>query len=504
MKKWPKQISLVLLIVILLTAFGLRIQSFLDETFAYTYDVGRDMLVLSEITETLKPPLIGPTSGLHGLFYGPWWYYITLVPFALSGGDPKGVLLFMVLTGVLTSFVGYFFGKKTDGVILGLLVAAFVAVSPVVSGISKQIWNPNIAPLQLICIYLVLAFLFSLLFKEVKSKSSWLRNGLFFAFGLFLTLSIDAEIVYGSILFIFTCLFVFLSFRKNIRFLDLVFFGCGMFVILFPRIVFEMRHEFIMTQNVLQFLTGGSGKSFSLSIFETIPNRLFILFDLWERTLALKNSILGIVLIGFVLGGIGLFFKKASRIEKFFIGYSVTLIVGYFVTLSLFQQDIWDHYIVGVPIAYIVLFCLVVNLYRKHFSQTLVLLALGVLIIANLLYVYVHFPKPTDTHDTSFYRNHLSVVDYIYEHANGEPFNTITYTPPVHDYTYRYLFKWHGQKKYGYVPSTSNVKKFYVIVEPDNELPDRRGRWIQERSVDGVNLGEKNLDGGIIVQIREH
>lgn len=492
---------------IVLLSFFLRIQSFIDGSFAYTYDVGRDLLVLRDISETLKPPLIGPTSGLQGLFYGPWWYYITFIPFSISFGDPKGVLLFMILTGVLTTFLSYRIGKKIDGVFLGIFFASLVAVSPVLVGISKQIWNPNIAPLFLSCVLFVLVFIYIELFrKRTGNKIHWFdsRQVLFFLFGFFLTLNIEAEIVYGAILFFSSVIVTGFLLRKKIIASDIVYFITGVIIILLPRILFELRHDFLMTQSVIGFLTNNSEKSFSLSMIENITNRIEILFDLWVRTLAFGNRIAGFVLAIVMILGLGVLYKRYSDIERFFLWYCVFVIFAYFLILSMFQQDIWDHYVVGVPLLFVFLFSLVINGVRKYTSPVIVVVFCIALVLLNTYDVISHFPKPNETGDVSTYKNHLTVIDYIYQHAQGRPFNTITYTPPIHDYTYRYLFKWYGQHVYGYTPSTSNVEAFYVIVEPDNELPERRGQWIRDRSVDGVNLLEKEFDGGVIVQIRKH
>lgn len=501
--QWQR-LTPIIIVIVFSASLLIRLPSFFDGSFAYTYDIGRDLLVLSDITQTYKPPLIGPTSGLQGLFYGPWWYYITLVPFIISSGDPRGVLLFMILTGVATVWLGYVVGKKVDGIFLGILFSSLLAVSPVLTGTSKQIWNPNIAPLILACILVVFASLYQTIYESKIKEHTTKRKLLFFSLGLLLTLSIDAEVIYGSVLFISSLFFCLLFLRKRVRIFDITLFFLGVLFILLPRIFFEFRHDFLMTHSVFQFLSGGSGESFSFSMISNLESRSHSLFDLWKRSVAFNNTIVGILLACFTLFSSIFFYKKFSTKEKFFLWYSYIVLAGYLIILSFFQQDIWEHYLVGIPVIYLLLLSLSINIVRKQFSKELAV-SLGVLLVfLNGYEVVSHFPKPSDTGDASYYRNHLAVVDFIFTHADGEPFNTITYTPPVHDYTYRYLFKWYGQQEYGYVPSSKNVEAFYVIVEPDYELPERRGQWIRDRSVDGVNIREENFDGDIIVQIRKH
>ena len=134
--------ELVILFLLVIVGSFLRLQGVLTNSFAFTYDVGRDMLALQNIVVNHDLMFIGATTGIPGVFYGPWWYYM-LVPF------------FIII-------VSYILGKKIDGIFLGLGLAAFVSVSPVLVSLSVQIWNPNIAPLfvmlTLYCLYKIYKF----------------------------------------------------------------------------------------------------------------------------------------------------------------------------------------------------------------------------------------------------------------------------------------------------------------------------------------------------------
>ena len=85
LKSYVLSLNSILILVIAVGAF-LRLQGVFTNSFAFTYDVGRDMLALWNIAIVHKIPLIGPIIGgnsasdLPGIFYGPWWYYF-LTPF---------------------------------------------------------------------------------------------------------------------------------------------------------------------------------------------------------------------------------------------------------------------------------------------------------------------------------------------------------------------------------------------------------------------------------------
>src|SRR5260370_38656583 len=117
-----KKMYLLLLLIILIGAF-LRVFGIATNSFAFTYDVGRDMLALQQIVYHHKIPLIGFTTGMPGIFYGPWWYYLLVPSFALSGGNPQFVAYFIALTGIATIFLMYMIGKKISDSFLGITLA---------------------------------------------------------------------------------------------------------------------------------------------------------------------------------------------------------------------------------------------------------------------------------------------------------------------------------------------------------------------------------------------
>src|SRR3972149_12110870 len=141
-----KKETLILYLIILIGIF-LRFQGVFSNSFAFTYDVGRDMLAVSDIASLNKIPLIGATTGLPGVFYGPWWYYMLTPFFIIFSGNPQGIAFVMALVGVITIIAGYFLGKALGGNFLGLSLAVLISVSAILISLSSQIWNPNIVPI---------------------------------------------------------------------------------------------------------------------------------------------------------------------------------------------------------------------------------------------------------------------------------------------------------------------------------------------------------------------
>lgn len=492
--------SLLLLLFILLIGIYSRVRPVLDKTFPFTYDIGRDLLVLDNIVHQFDIPLIGPTTGLPGLFYGPWWYYSLVPAFVLGGGSPLVINLFMGLTGIIVIILGFFIGKKISGKGFGLLLAALLAFCPSLIAASTQIWNPNIAPLYLILIFFVLSVLVT------AKKISFQRESLYIVgLGLLAGLNIDSEVVYGLILSF--ALFIFLGvtlFKKSI--FKYVLFVIGIFIIFLPRVFFELRHGFIMTRTITSVNHAG-GEGLISTIPQEFMRAIVALSQLWELTIGVHITVLASILGLMAVGIVVYYFKTYSKSHQFLLKYSLSTIIIYLLVLSIFKGDIWGHYIVGVPIFFIFIFATACWSLWKNKK----LLPVGVIIFFFVLVsqidpiaMYKYYTAPHPVGNASLYKNQEDVINYVYHEADGEKFNEIVYTPPVHDYTYQYLFKWLGGNKYKYLPSASKEKLFFVILEPDPGYEGRLRDWLNERKEDGKVIKEKTFQSGIIVQTRLH
>lgn len=502
-KKAQKLIAkydLALLILIILIGTYSRVRPVLDKSFPFTYDIGRDLLALYNIVHHLDIPLIGPTTGLPGLFYGPWWYYSLVPAFVIGNGSPLAINLFMSLTGLVVVGVGYLAAKKTSGVGFGLILASLLAFSPSLIAASTQIWNPNIAPMYLIFIFIVLLAL--LKDKKIISRN---REAVYIIIlGILAGLNIDSEVVYGLILSFALIVFLgFSLFKKRLYYYLLFIFG--LLTIFAPRIFFELRHDFVMSRTIFRLHHTG-GVSLIHNILQEFVRALTALYQLWELSIGV-HSFIALLLAVFLVGIVLYFFKTYSRSHQLLLKYSFLTLIAYASILSLFQGDIWGHYIVGVPIFYI--FILATALWTMWREKKLLILGIVIFIYIltsqfDPLAFYTYYTKQHPAGNASLYKNQEQVVDYIYSQADGQKFNEIVYTPPVHDYTYQYLFLWIGSNKYHYLPSESKEKLFFVVFEPDPGYEGRLRDWLADRKDDGKIVREKIFPSGITVQTRLH
>jgi hypothetical protein len=484
----------LILIIIVLIGSILRLQGVFTNSFAFTYDVGRDMLALWDIVHTHKPLLIGFTTGLPGVFYGPWWYYILLFPYILFFGNPQGIALVMAIIGIITIIFGFILGKKIGGYFLGISLASLISVSPQLVSLSSQIWNPNISPIFIILSLLILYKIFA----ENNSKISY-----YFFLGLLIALIIDLEIVFGILLAIGLVLALLIVKNKNIRVKSAFIFLTGAIIIFAPRIIFELRHQFIMTNSFIKFLTVSSASQ-NTNLIGSLINKLSIMFNQFNSTIALDNKFFGASILVFILISIMVLYRNASQMSKNFIKTSLMVLLIFLIGLTFFRHDIWLHYLVGLPIFYLLLFCLALNLIvekTKNYIIPGIFIVILFLAILNPVLFISNQTKPIWIGDASVYRNQLRVVDYVYKQANGKSFKYVAYSPAVYDYPYQYHFKWYGPNKYFYSPS-KNSHLAYFILEPDLQYPFRLSNWLKQREKDGKIIKTEKFESGIIVQTR--
>ena len=483
------------LYLILIIGSLLRLQGVFTNSFAFTYDVGRDMLSLWDIVYVHNITLIGPTTGIPGVFYGPWWYYMLAPFFLLFGGNPQGIAFILSIVGILCIFLSYYLGKRIGNSFLGLSMALLTSISPAMVSLSSQIWNPNIAPLFVLLIILVLERIYVL-----KSKA---RLTYFFALGVLLALNTDVQILWGILfsLGILTALFIVL--KKQLTIKKIIFVVIGALIVLSPRIIFELRHSFIMTKSFISFLSAKTLED-KLDLYHFLENRLFTHLNEFSKSFLHVNNYLTVFLLAFIVISILLFYKKTPQIIKDIILTFFTVLFVFYIGSIIFTHALWPHYFVGLSAIYILILSISLFLLSKKIGNnifTALILIILFVININLLNIFQNFQKPLWEGNASVYRNQLEVIDYVYKQAGGKDFKYVVYTPPVHDYTYRYLFKWYGPKKYNYLPSVKSNLAFFII-EPDPGYEDRPKWWLKDREKDGKIIKSETVKGGIIVQTR--
>ena len=164
------QVYLLLFLIVAAGAF-LRLWGTIHGSFAFTYDVGRDLLAVQKMITTQKISLLGPMMGIEGLFYGPWWYLFLAIPFLASGGNPYWIVFSITVLGLTIIPLAYFLGKEIGGNLLGLFFALLVALSAPLVSFSNQIWNPNLLPPFIFASLVIFYFQIKGKFKKIGTEN---------------------------------------------------------------------------------------------------------------------------------------------------------------------------------------------------------------------------------------------------------------------------------------------------------------------------------------------
>lgn len=471
--------------LLIIIAVVLRFSSIIRGDFAFTYDVGRDLLNVKNLLETHKISLIGPTSGQMGIFYGPWWTWLIALPYLLSQGDPSAISFFVTVCGILAMIIVYIWGNKYLGILAGLAMAGVMAVSEFFLSTSIQIWNPNLLVLTTVLILVL------------HGRIETLRPAGFFLLGFLLLISVEFEFVYGIFLLISYSI-ILLTWRRKILSAKKIFWLIlgGLFIEL-PRLIFEFRHDFLQTKALFSFLKIGEGAP--LNFFQRLS---FI----WEKWLVVIPDLSPAIsfLITFMMAIIIVFrYKDLSLSLKPFLIDLISIFSIFIFLTIIYPKDFWDYYLLGLPVILIFFPGFFFHLLEKHGKKfSWITLWIYFFLLAWSSGLFSRLFHPNFIGDQAVYRNQIAAVDYVYRQADGKNFNYIAYTPPLIEHTWRYLFGWYGRKKYKYLPSETRQEKFYVIIEPDLGYEGRITGWLKVREGDGKIIRTDVLPSGIKIQTR--
>jgi len=501
-KKYNKILFLISIITLIIVGFVIRTPGILSQNILFLFDNGRDLLYVKKIVLEHDLILIGPSSGgLQGFFHGVWWYYLLTIPYILGHGNPAVATLFMAICStisvVLASVVIYKISKSYIGTILIAIIFSFSTFSV---STSRFIWNPF--PIVWL---MPLYFLFVYLFSRQKAFSLpviALITGFIFSF----------EVIYGIplaiSLFIFMIIWLFKK-DKIMNKIKIILISSLLFSIAFaPSVVFDLRHDFLITKSVTKVLTTG-GDVITHKDTEkptSISERLSLRADdLYTYSIASITNNIYISLLIFAIFVYGLFilFKSKQHKDIYFAKLIImTLLIPFFVFMTL-KYSVWSYYWVGNPPLYSLLIAFIIAKSSKKVANlkiaTFLLIAL-LLFTYNISNSFANWNNGIINKGKDNLSTQLEIVDKIHKDAGSNPFSVYVLTPPVYDYVYRYLFLWKGYYDYKIFPHEDKQKIIYLILEPSVSDPD--GKYFKKNVVRTKNKPDKVFEfpGGVRVE----
>jgi 4-amino-4-deoxy-L-arabinose transferase-like glycosyltransferase len=482
-----------LLLAILVGAFVVRVYK-VDDLLGFYYDQGRDALVIWKLWNDSKPFLIGPITGLAGIFLGPAYYYLIAPFYLVSSGNPIGPAIFLSFLSVCALLVMYILGTKMHSRRAGIL-AAFIG------GFSYYIvlagrWLSNPTPILLTSMLLIWA-----LWEIVHgaSKKWWI------AVSLLVGLSLQFESASG---FFYIPIVLVIALIYKSSFPDTKALAVSIFVFLvtlLPQILFNFRHENLLLNNFLNLFI--SEKSFSASIGDVLLLRLQYFWEVYRTKIFPGWNAQALLFALISLSGICIHWytqrdKKTMILFGVFLGIPA---IGY----TLFQGNhgnIYDYYLTGYYLPILLFFAIGLAVVSENIIGKCILAIFILLFVRYNGEIVGNYLRATD-YNGIYLGNEVDAVNWIYESAikNNTHWNLDVYVPPVIPYSYDYLFLWQGDKRCKVtlcgLTKDETVSTLYLLYEQDPPHPERLNAWLSKYENTTI-LKEESAFGGIVVQKR--
>jgi 4-amino-4-deoxy-L-arabinose transferase-like glycosyltransferase len=484
------KIIYILLAIILFGALFVRVYR-IDQILQFYFDQGRDGLAVWDLVYNHKVSLIGPTTGIAGIFRGPFYYWLITPPYIIGRGDPIYPSIFLSLTTVVAISFLYYLGKKILSREAGLIAAILASFSFYLMHASRWLSNPT--PMLLLSMLLVWMMI---LVTEGK-RWAWVGIALLagasqFHFGS------SGEFFYFPAIAIFF-VWMFITNKKSRPSVKITIISILAFLFTAsPLIIFDLRHNQILSKNILEFLF--AKESFKTDFMKVLGDRYGLYRGAFLTNIFLDLSGIGGALLLSLLAGFLAFLPKLVKNKSFMI---LVLLLGTVVVGMLFFQgnegNVYTYYLTGYYFIFVLFVGVILGKFWQHnLGKIFVAIFIYFFLVQNYLPIKSFITAGVDGPTTIAYGNQKQALEWMYKDAAGEEFNVDSYVPPVIPHAYDYLLKWSAPDNFEPVDRKSLL---YTLYEEDPPHPERLEAWMARQKGIGIILYEEKF-GGITVQRR--
>lgn len=434
-------------IIILLTILGvglfLRLYNLHDNVF-YGYDQARDAKRIFEMLFLHRPKLVGPETDIPGVFNGPLLYYFLLPFYAVSHFNPNFGAVAMTLLNLTGVIWLYLIGKNLFNSKVGLAAAFVWAVSYEQVNFARYLSNTGMTPT------LCLIFFLGLIMYRFGKKEIGLPISVV---GLALAIHVNFYLIYLAIFY-----FIYWPKVKAKVWLQSMIAGL---LILLPFILAEIKFRFMASRSLLLYF---HEQRLPLLISTSFKNYLQSLGDMIYYSLFSFSSFLGFLLFFFTLF---LMYREVGKRDK---DKALFIVIWFFSTLPLFafQSGVVTGYSIQSSImgaAAVIVGWFIVHCYEQKNSRLLAVISLVLIFAGNLVLFNSEKFKSIKlfAYQPMVYGEQKALMDYTYRSAGGRPFSVCALTNPLFiNATWSSLYKFYGEKKYGYLPFWSGQKQYFI------------------------------------------
>lgn len=424
----------------------------------FIFDADQEMfsMLVKTVVVDHHPLLIGMPTSVGGMFIGPLLVYI-LIPFYLVFQmQPTAQVLFTAISSFLFIFSLGFVTNKFFGRRASVITIVLYGCSWLLTIFDRTFWNPSLIPLATI-------WLVYFMWKYYENFPQ--RRYVFFAAvcgGAMFHLHFVSLIGYASLVFSWVLITLV---KRKFDLQALLILALVAVASLSPLILFDLRHNFLISHNFLEFILHGANSSDT--IIKQIPavTRLTIFFSIlgtsiYNHTSAVVEAITAVVLL-ILLARTFLDIRRGITGKVFL---ELLFFILAFLLLSVFLRSNTPI----LPYYFLIIFPLwtiIIGSSIERFIQNrtaLIVLLMGIFLFLNL-------PELVNSQTDLNLDNKTKVVRYIINDSAGKSFKVDFINDPGLKTGFDYLFWVNGEKLIE--DQTVITENSYKIVIPHTLAP---------------------------------
>lgn len=417
-----------ILILLIFIACFLRFYRF-EEFVTFLGDQGRDAMIIRDIVTLQHFPAIGAPSSIGQIYLGPFYYYLIAPFLPLFFFNPAGLAFGVAMLSIISIICGNFIIKNEEDSFTAIVFMTFVTVAFVLIELSRFSWNPNLLPY----FSFFTLYFFTKLIQEKK-----LLYGIMF--GAFLSFSIQLHHLAFLLFLPIGLTFLISVIKKMITSKDYKNYLVSLISFIFfssPLILFDLKHEFLNTRNLLKLFTENkvlsptsplnrfleTNQSFFQHVFQ-------VKFDLWEPVI----FFIVILLITIQL------FRTTPFKSHLFLKINCLNIIFYLIFFSLLNSSRFIHYYGTIYLSFFFilayLFTVIKNRKIKYIAVVTFML---IFVISNAQKYYFFTEQPSN--QIKYAR---TIADSFERKINRQPIQLVPMPSNESDGHIRYFLKLAG------------------------------------------------------------
>lgn len=395
--------------------------------FFYT-DLGRDFLLMDELLAK-KISFIGARTSLQGVFHGPLWLYLNLPAFILTNGDPMQMELFWVGVTVLFLLAVFLMVRNIFDSKAGVIAVVLLSINMIL--FHHYFTNP-------IGAFFMLPFFLFTFYKYIEKSNVYFLLAHVLCIGVI----IQFEMMIGvPLLLLSGCASLYIIWKQ--RTWTHIF---SFLIILFPLstfLIFEVRHNFIQTIGIFDYVFGRIDQFPDHKEFSTLLTQRFDLMSRTNLGVFPQGRFDGFNTLAVVIGTI--FATRFSLKRKRDVLYLLCFyyFCGYFLLTFVLKDTLLVHYYYPLIIFPIIAFAGLYNKVNRFLYAGTVILALLVGIKLGLSEAYTADRIQENAQEDWQFLRSVTAVPFT---QSQEDFGYFVYAPDVFAYQLKYSMVYHSKR----------------------------------------------------------